>query len=356
MNNRASYLRLGTLAMMWGSSFLLIKIALGALSPTQVAFARIVLGAAVLLALCALRSVRIAGVRTAESRRLWGTIAIAALFGSVVPWTLFGLGEQTVDSGLTGVLNATTPLWTMVFGLLFGTERSLSPVRFLGLMLGFAGVLLILAPWNGGGLLSWGVLACLTAAVSYGIAFVFIGRSLTGAKASGRPLPPLSLAAMQMTAASVIGLFALPLGGVQPVQLEVVPLVAVAVLGVFGTGFAFAINYRIISDEGATTASTVTYLMPVVSVLLGWLVLDEQFGPRVLVGMAVVLAGVALSKGRRSAPTARAVSERPTASAHDDGSAGANGDPTPPRGHPPTTSSATDTTEREPSPDTVERC
>lgn len=302
MNNRASYLRLATLALMWGSSFLLIKIALGALGPTQVAVARIVLGAVVLLILCALRGARIVGFGSTSDRALWGSIAIAGLFGSVLPWTLFGIGEQTVDSGLTGVLNATTPLWTMLFGLLFGSERSLPPIRFAGLLTGFAGVLLILAPWHSDGLLGWGVLACLTAAMSYGVAFVFIGRSLSGARSAGRPLPPLSLAAMQMSAASIIGLLALPVGGLHPVQLDLVPLLAVAVLGIFGTGFAFALNYRIISDEGATTASTVTYLMPVVSVLLGWLVLDEDVGPRILLGMVVVLVGVALSRGRKSAP------------------------------------------------------
>ncbi|MDR7302567.1 DMT family transporter [Haloactinomyces albus] len=296
MNNRANYLRLGVLAILWGASFLLIKVGLEALSPVQIAFARIALGALVLLLLCALWGIRLHGGGTAEARALWRNVTIAALFGNTLPWVLFGLGEQTVSSGLTGVLNATTPLWTMLFGLLFGVERTLAPTRFAGLMLGFGGVVLILAPWNGNGVFGWGVLACLAAAVSYGIGFVYIGRSLTGARINGQQLPPLGLAAMQMTAATGLGLLALPIGGLQPVALDPVPLLAVGVLGVLGTGFAFAVHYRIIADEGATTASTVTYLMPVVSVLLGWLVLDEQFGVRVLAGMLVVLAGVALSR------------------------------------------------------------
>lgn len=321
MNNPASYLRLGTLALMWGASFLLIKIGLEALSPTQVAFARMALGALVLILLCALRGIRLRGGGSAEARKLWRNVTIAALFGSTLPWVLFGLGEQTVSSGLTGVLNATTPLWTVLFGLLFGTERSLPPARFAGLMLGFAGVVLILAPWNGSGVFGWGVIACLAAAVSYGIGFVYIGRSLTGARVDGRQLPPLALAAMQMTAATGLGLLALPLGGLQPVSMEPVPLLAVGILGVFGTGFAFALHYRIISDEGATTASTVTYLMPVVSVLLGWLVLDEQFGMRVLAGMLVVLAGVALSRrkggGASAGPRNEAASRVVATARHD---------------------------------------
>ncbi|RCW46682.1 drug/metabolite transporter (DMT)-like permease [Halopolyspora algeriensis] len=302
MNNPANYLRLGALALVWGASFLLIKIGLEALSPTQVAVARITLGAIVLLLLCALRGIRLRGAATTEARGLWRTITIAALFGNTLPWVLFGLGEQTVSSGLTGVLNATTPLWTVLFGLLFGTERSLTPVRFTGLLLGFAGVVVILAPWTASGAFGWGALACLAAAVSYGIGFVYIGRSLTDARVDGQQLPPLGVAAMQMTAATGLGLLALPVGGLQPVALDPVPLLAVAVLGIVGTGFAFALNMRIISDEGATTASTVTYLMPLVSVLLGWLVLNEQFGPRVLVGMAVVLVGVALSRQGTGSP------------------------------------------------------
>ncbi|SDR15208.1 DMT family transporter [Actinopolyspora saharensis] len=306
LNNRANYVRLIVLALLWGASFLFIKVGLQALSPTQVAFARIALGAVVLTALCVLGGGRLVGFGSKQARRLWRTIAVAAVFGNVAPWILFGLGERTVDSGLTGVLNATTPLWTVLFGLLYGTERSLPPARLLGLLLGFSGVVVILAPWQGaGGLLGWGVLACLAAAASYGIGFVYIGRSLSGTGVSGRPLPPLTVAAMQMTAATGIALLALPVGGLAPIDPAPLPLLAVAALGVFGTGVAFALHIRIISDEGATTASTVTYLMPAVSVVLGWLVLGEDFGPRMLAGMVVVLLGVALSRTNARSPRGR---------------------------------------------------
>lgn len=295
MNNPASYLRLGTLALLWGSSFLLIKIALDALSPVQIAFARIVLGALVLLLLCTLRGIQLRG------HQLWRHVVVAALFASTLPWVLFGVGEQTVNSGLTGVLNATTPLWTVLFGLIFGGQRSLPPARFAGLGLGFAGVMLIFAPWQGD-LPGWGALACLGAAASYGVGYVYIGRNLTSATLRDRGVSPLAVAALQMTASSGLAVFTLPVGGLQPVHLAVLPLLAITVLGVAGTGFAFALNYRLISDEGATTASTVTYLMPAVSVFLGWLVLGEHLGLRVLAGMAVVLIGVALSR-RSSSPT-----------------------------------------------------
>jgi drug/metabolite transporter (DMT)-like permease len=297
VNNPASYFRLGALALMWGSSFLLIKIALAAMTPTQIALARIVLGALVLLLLCSLRGLRVHG-----DRRLWRQVTIAALFASALPWVLFGIGEQTVDSGLTGVLNATTPLWTVLLGVLVGGESAMSRSRLTGLVLGFAGVVLIFAPWQGGGLLSWGVLACLAAAASYAVAYVYIGRNLTGDRLREQGLSPLALAAMQMIAATGIALVALPVGGFALVGPDPLALLAVAALGIFGTGIAFALNYRLISDEGATTASTVAYLMPLVSVVLGWLLLGEQLGLRVLLGMAIVLIGVALTRGSRSHP------------------------------------------------------
>ncbi|MER7077973.1 Permease of the drug/metabolite transporter (DMT) superfamily [Saccharopolyspora kobensis] len=300
MNNPMNYFRLGALALLWGSSFLLIKLALTALAPTQIALVRIVLGALVLLALCAVR-----GLQVSRDRALWRHVAVAALFASALPWVLFGIGEQTVDSGLTGVLNATTPLWTVLFGLLVGRE-ALPPARIGGLLLGFLGVLLIFAPWQGTSLLSWGVLACLGAAVSYGIGYVYIGRNLTG----GHGLPPLVLATMQMIAATGYAVVALPLDGLRPVHWDLLALVSAAVLGVFGTGIAFALNYRIISEEGATTASTVAYLMPIVSVLLGWLLLGEELGLRILLGMAVVLVGVLLTRRSPSPGTTTAEEEK----------------------------------------------
>ncbi|MBE9375071.1 EamA family transporter [Saccharopolyspora sp. HNM0983] len=306
MNNPANYLRLGALALLWGSSFLLIKIGLQAMDPAQVAFTRIVLGALALLALCAVR-----GLRLGTGWALWRDISVAALFASALPWLLFGFAEQDVDSGLAGALNASTPLWTVLFGVLFARETA-HPSRMSGLLIGFGGVLLIFAPWQSSGLLEPGVLACLAAAASYGIGYVYIGRRLTGRYA----LAPQAMAGMQLVAASGIAALALPVGGPHPVALDPVPLLAVGVLGVFGTGAAFALNYRIIAEEGPTTASTVTYLMPIVSVLLGGLVLGEEFGARVVLGVLVVLLGVGLT--RRSAP--RAASERtPAAPAEEPG-------------------------------------
>ncbi|QGK71452.1 EamA family transporter [Allosaccharopolyspora coralli] len=316
MNNPANYLRLSTLAVLWGGSFLFIKLALEALSPVQIAFTRIALGALVLVGFCLVARVKLGGLRTPGERKVWGYIVLAGLFGNSLPWFLFAEGEQTISSGLTGVINATTPLWTILFGVLAGTERGLTPARVTGLFVGFLGVLVILAPWQSGGALGWGALACLGGAACYGISFVYIGRAMRTARDNGTTHPPMAFATMQMLAATMLSTLTLPVGGLTPVGLDPVALISVAVLGILGTGFAFSVQYRIISDEGATTASTVTYLIPIVSVLLGWTVLGEQVGLRVIAGMGIILLGVALGRSRppkrdkRSRPDPESGAER----------------------------------------------
>ncbi|WP_073893082.1 DMT family transporter, partial [Saccharothrix sp. CB00851] len=206
-------------------------------------------------------------------------------------------GEQTVDSGVAGVLNATTPLFSLLIGLAIGTDRGLTPVRVTGLVVGFAGILLIFAPWQRHGLLSAGALALLGAAASYAVAFAYMGRKLAGKGG------PIAVSAAQLAAATGLGALMLPFDHT-PATPNATAIVAVVVLGVFGTGITFVLNYRIIEDEGPTSAATVGYLLPVVSVALGALVLDEPLTARIVTGMAVVLAGVALTRlvpGKRPA-------------------------------------------------------
>ncbi|PXY38032.1 DMT family transporter [Prauserella flavalba] len=289
MGETKTLLRMGALALMWGSSFLWIKLALAAFTPVQLVLARLVLGAAVLVVLCFA-----AKDRLPRSRRIWGYLAVAALFHNALPFLLFAIGEQTVDSGVTGVLNATTPLWALAVALVWRVERRLSAARTAGLGLGLAGTILIFAPWESSGLLSWGAVVILAAAASYGFVMVYEGRFLADTGAS-----PVALAAAQMITASGFLLLAVPVGGLSPIHLDGTAMIAVAVLGVFSTGIAFALNYRLIATEGGVATSTVGYLLPVVSVLLGTVFLDEELNARVIVGMVVVLAGVALTRVRR---------------------------------------------------------
>ncbi|WP_369237615.1 DMT family transporter [Streptomyces sp. R21] len=287
----SSSLRMATLALLWGSGFFWIKLALNhGLSPAQITITRCALGTLVLLALA-----RRAGQRLPRNRSIWGHLAIAALFCNAIPFALFGIGEQTVDSGIAGVLNATTPLWSLLIGALLGTDRNLHPLRLTGLALGFAGTLLIFAPWHRSGLLTWSALSLLGAAASYAVAFAYMARKLTANKA------PMATSAAQLLAATAWTTLALPTAG--PLHPDATALLAVTVLGTLGTGVTFYLNYRLIADEGPTSAATVGYLLPVVSVALGALVLGEHVGLRVIAGMAVVLTGVALT--RTPTPTCR---------------------------------------------------
>ncbi|MFI1396118.1 DMT family transporter [Streptomyces sp. NPDC020681] len=281
---------MGVLALLWGSAFLWIEVALdNGLTPAQITFARCALGALVLLALA-----WSARQRLPRDRATWGRLVVAAFFCNALPFALFSIGQQTVDSGVAGVLNATTPLWSLLIGIAIGTERRIRPVRLAGLLLGFAGTLLIFAPWQQDGLMGRGALAILGAALSYAVAFAYMARKLTG-KGSA----PLALSAAQLLTATGLSTLALPAGGTATGQITWVGVIALVILGVFGTGFTFALNYRLIADEGATSAATVGYLLPVVSLALGAIVLEESLTFRVVAGMAVVLAGVSLTRWQK---------------------------------------------------------
>ncbi|ROS43534.1 drug/metabolite transporter (DMT)-like permease [Amycolatopsis thermoflava] len=279
-----TWVRMGVLALLWGSAFLWIKLALRGFTPIEIAVLRSALGAAVLFVLA-----RIAGQRMPRGRVMWGRLAVAAFFCNAVPFALFSIGEQTVDSGIAGVLNATTPLWSLLIGLMLGAERGIHPARLGGLLLGFAGVLLIFAPWQRAGLFGWGALALVAAAASYAIAFAYMARKLAGTGG------PVAISAAQLAVASGLASLALPVEGARP-GFDGLAVLAVVLLGVFGTGFTFYLNYRLIEDEGPTGAAVVGYLLPVVSVALGAVVLGEPVTPRVVAGMLVVLAGVGLTR------------------------------------------------------------
>ncbi|WP_078955387.1 DMT family transporter [Streptomyces griseus] len=290
MDRSRTGVRIGVLALLWGSTFLWIEVALEALTPVQVTFGRCLLGAVTLLALCLL-----SGRRLPRAPAVWGRIAVAAFFCNALPFALFSFGQQSIDSGVAGVLNATTPLWSLLLGAAVGTEGALRPARVAGLLLGFAGVVLIFAPWRAGETGGWGALAIIGAAMGYAVGFLFMNRHLVG-----KGIPTIALSAAQLIAATVLTAPTLAAGGLTLIEITPRQLIAVVILGVVATGVTFHLTYRNIAAEGATHTATVGYLLPVVSVALGAVVLHEEFSPRIALGMAVVLAGVALT--RRSAP------------------------------------------------------
>ncbi|MEO3922957.1 DMT family transporter [Micromonosporaceae bacterium B7E4] len=295
--------RVGVLALLWGSTFLWIELALTALSPVQVTLSRCVLGSITLLVVCFGT-----GRRLPRDPATLGRVVVAAFFCNALPFAMFSLGQQTVDSGVAGVLNATTPLWSLLIGILVGTERGVRPIRLGGLLLGFAGTVLIFAPWQGAGRTGWGALAIVGAAASYAVAFAYMGRHLVG-----RGIPTISLSAAQLCAATGLTALSLPAGGLTPIRLDPTVVIAVVVLGICATGITFHLTYRIIADEGATNAATVGYLLPVVSVLLGAVVLDESLNLRIAAGMLVVLVGVGMTRRHRRTRPAPDPTEVPDA-------------------------------------------
>jgi drug/metabolite transporter (DMT)-like permease len=219
---------------------------------------------------------------------------VAALFANAVPYLLFAVAEQTVDSSTAGIINATTPLWTVVLALAVRHQTSVTGWQAAGLITGFAGAVLIFTPWHtAGGLFSAGGLECLAASVSYAVSYIYMDRYL-----ARRGIGPVVLSACQLAGAAVLLAIALGISGVRTPHVTAGNVAAIAVLGVIGTGFAYVLNYQIITSEGATVASTVTYLLPVVAIVLGVLVLGETITMTTLAGIALVLAGVALTRPR----------------------------------------------------------
>jgi drug/metabolite transporter (DMT)-like permease len=280
--------RFALLALIWGSSFLSIKVAVKYLAPVDVAFARVGLGAVVLLAVLALtRRPLPAG------RQVWGHLFVIALFGNSIPFLLLAEGETRISSVLAGIWNASTPLLTLVVATFMLPNERPTPRRVAGLMVGFGGVLVVLGPWRSvGGAELTGQLMCLGAATCYGIAFPYTRRFV-----AGRPDSGVALSAGQLIWSTLqLGLVTVFVGGA-PRHLPLDGVAAMLALGVLGTGLAYILTYAIVRLAGATTASTVTYVVPLVSTALGIAILSERLEWNQPVGAAVVLASVAFSEG-----------------------------------------------------------
>jgi drug/metabolite transporter (DMT)-like permease len=279
--------RIALLALIWGSAFLWIKLADRGFSPVEVTLARLAMGAAVLFAVVLARRETVP-----RSLRLWAHIAVAALFANAVPYLLFAVAEQSVNSSTAGVINATTPLWTVVLALAVRHQKTLTNWQAGGMIVGFAGAVLIFSPWRmASGLTSAGGLECLAASISYAVSYIYMDRFL-----ARRGLSAIVLSACQLTAAAVMLAVALAVSGAPAPRITAESVTAIAVLGIIGTGFAYVLNYQIITSEGATVASTVTYLLPVFAIVLGVLALNESVTVTVLAGIALVLAGVGLTR------------------------------------------------------------
>jgi drug/metabolite transporter (DMT)-like permease len=260
------------LSAIWGASFALIKVAVDAgVAPVWVALWRCLFGALALWVICLTQRAPIP-----RGRRTWGHAAVVAALLNAAPFTLFAYGETQVSSLLAGIWNATTPLTTLMFVLVLVPKEHPTTRRVLGLLLGFAGVLVVLGVWRAvdGGLL-FGSLACLAATTCYGAGFAYTRRFF-----SGRAESASALSAVQITCATVELALITPLIGDAPTWPGLGASASLVMLGAVGTGVAYILNLTVIRAAGSTIASTVTYVTPLWSTLLGAVLLAEPTGCR----------------------------------------------------------------------------
>jgi drug/metabolite transporter (DMT)-like permease len=279
------------LGSIWGSSFLFIKVGISELHPLYVALGRVASGMiTLLLILLATRG------RLPRSIGTWAHNAVVAVIGVAAPFTLFGYGEQRISSILAGIWNSVTPLIVLPLAVLAFRTEKMSVRRVLGLLLGLIGALIILGIWQGNGESSLvGQLLCLAAAACYGVSIPYTRKFL-----SSRPESGLAMSAVQLIVASVVLAVVAPLvsGTIPNVRGLSGPVIAsVLTLGAFGTGIAFVIHLRNIRLVGASTASMVTYIIPVFAALIGAVVLGERIAWFQPIGAAFVLLGVAVAQG-----------------------------------------------------------
>lgn len=276
--------------VVWGSSFLFMKVALEGVGPGQVAWTRLVLGALALGVIVAIRRERMP-----RSLRVWGHMTVLALSFCVIPFLLFSWAQQHVTSGLASIYNATTPIMTAIMaGLLLRVER-LSREQIAGIAVGITGVLVIIGPWHGLDLSQSLVaqLAILGATACYGFSLAYMRRFVAHTGMSA-----LTFSFLNIGIAALIMLALTPVVAWAPVQLTPVIILSLILLGALGTGLAYVWNQNVVRAWGPTRASTVTYLTPVIGVVLGILVLGERLSWNEPVGALIVFAGIVLAQGR----------------------------------------------------------
>lgn len=276
------------LALIWGLNFLEIRVAVLAIPPVLVTLGRLVLGSATVLGVLVA-----SGEGLPRSIRVWAHIAVAAMLLNSVPYTLFAWGETQISSVLAGILNAVTPLMTVLAATAFLPEERPGPGRLAGFGVGLAGVVLIVDPFSGVARPPLGgVVALLAATGCYGLGYVYVRRYLVKGVDS-----PVALAGAQMLSATVQVALVAPFFAQAPTHVSVTALLALAALGVAGTGIGYILQYAIVKAAGATTSSLVLYLTPIVSTAAGVLLLGERLAWSQPAGALVILLGVALAQG-----------------------------------------------------------
>ncbi len=291
----------GLLALIWGSSFLFIKLALEGMSPVQVVVGRLGFGALTLVIV-----MLVTRRRWPRDRGFWARMLVVSVLLCVVPFLLFAWAGQHIPSGLSSIYNATTPIMTMLVSLVALPDERLTAMRTLGLFIAAAGVVLVAAPWtinfDNGPTSLLAQLACLGATLCYGLGIVAMRRLIRN-----RSEDATTIATVQVVIGAAVAGLLVPFFGLAPMRLDASVIIGIVLLGALGTGVAYVWSTRVVQEWGATRASTVTYLTPIVGVVLGMLVLGERLHWNEPVGGVVVLLGVLLAQGllaARSRPVA----------------------------------------------------
>ncbi len=277
------------LGIVWGCSFIFIKLGLEFLTPFGVAFGRCVLGALALLIYSRMKKISLV-----RDRRMLGHLWIVSLLLNVIPGILFALAETEVTSILAGIINAVTPLMTLIAIILVSRNEPPTKPQVIGLLIGFLGVLTVLGAWNGLGTNPlWAILVLLAAVTCYGFSFPYSRRFILPAN-----LSPESMATAQVSLGALTLLPLFLFDGINGNEYRIGPVLAMVALGVFGSGFAYIWNFTIMRAAGSAIASSVTYVTPVVAVMVGLIFLQEKLHWYEPVGAIVVLLGAAIAQGR----------------------------------------------------------
>jgi drug/metabolite transporter (DMT)-like permease len=269
------------LAAIWGSAFMFTRIALHDFAPSTLILLRIVFGA---LALGLY--VRLSGRSLGALRPYVWPLALLGLVNTAVPFFLIAWGQQRIDSNLAAILNASAPLFTALFALSVDHTQRVSGLRLVGVVVGFAGVVLLVGVGDGRTAVG-GALAVVAASSLYAIGGLYAGRRF-----AGLPSPLVALGTLVWAT-----LFALPIGAAQATAPGWEGLLSVLYLGVVCTGAAYLLYFGLIAGAGASRAVLVTYLVPSLALVYGAVFLDEAVRALSIAGLALVLAGVALGTG-----------------------------------------------------------
>lgn len=281
-----AYLALG---LVWGCSFIFIELGLVFLSPFGVTFVRCALGAITLLIFAKARKVELP-----KGKAIWKKLWVVAMLLNVVPGVLFAFAQQYITSALAGIINATTPLMTLIFMLLIFREEKIKREQVYGLLIGALGVMTVMGVWKElGGNQLIGIIALLIAVSCYGASYPYSTRNVIPLG-----LKPETLATCQLLMAAVTLLPLFIFDGFSSNNYESRSIIAMLCLGIFGSGFAYIWNFSVTAAAGSAIGSTVTYITPVVAVIVGWLYLNEEIVWHEPVGALVVIIGALLSQGR----------------------------------------------------------